>query len=367
MIRTIVGHSEAVAALNRSLVEDRIAHAYLFTGPPGIGKAALALELARSLNCREPEPPCGVCSTCRRIGNGIYPDVEQIRPGGLCDESDHDHSTDAGRDIRICQVRRAERVLGIAPYEGRRRVLLVDPADTLNAQAADAFLKTLEEPPNGSVLILITAHEEGLAETIRSRCRRVPLRPLSIKETECSLIERFGASPEPARRLARLFGGQLGLAVSALRDPDYEERRDAVLAGAAEVMQSRVADRMVVAERLAEAYGRRDRPKAGDGDGDDASGSIAKDGRARTRSDVFATLDAWIVWWRDVLLVAGGAGETIVNAGSEQQLRDHAGLLGVHGAAMGVQALREARRDLEQNVNARLALEALMLRLPRSS
>jgi DNA polymerase III subunit delta' len=363
MIRTIAGHADAVAALNRSLAEGRLAHAYLFAGPTGVGKRTLALALAKALNCREPDPPCDACSVCRRIDAAKHPDVEVVAPGGICDESEHDHGADAGRDIRICQVRRAERVLGIAPFEGGRRVLILDPADAMSAQSADAFLKTLEEPPDSASILLVTAQEDGLSETVRSRCRRVPLRALRPAETERALIERFAATPEQAARLARLFGGRLGSAVAALRDPHFDERRIAMLDLADRIVAAPTDERFTVAGQLADAFARREHTTAGD-NGETAPAAPPKDGKPRGRADVYATLDAWLEWWRDLLLVAGGADGAIVNAERAPELRQTATVLGIEAAAAGIRALRDARRDLEQNVNPRLALEALMLRLP---
>ena len=369
----IIGHEEATASLNRSLAEGRLAHAYLFAGPAGVGKATLALTLAKGLNCptgghpnpQPPTPDSPTCSTCRRIDAGKHPDVECIRPGGVCDESEHDHSADAGRDIRICQVRRAERMLGIAPFEGGRRVLILEPAEAMNAQAADAFLKTLEEPPNGAVIILLAANEGALSETIRSRCRRVPLRPLPAAQVQSALVGRFGATPARATYLTRLFGGAVGRAIGALADPDFDARRAAMLDQAQEVVAGGLVERFAVAERLADAYARRERPKA-DESGGPAVASVPADGKPRSRADVFTTLDLWTEWWRDLLLVAAGTDAQIVNIDRGDALRDAAVALGVEQAAAGVAALRDARRDLEQNVNPRLALEALMLRLPRS-
>jgi DNA polymerase-3 subunit delta' len=363
MIRGLAGHTEAIAALNRSLDEGRLAHAYLFAGPSGVGKRTLALELAKAVNCSAVEPPCNACSVCRRIDGGKHSDVEVIAPGGICDESEHDHAADAGRDIRICQVRRAERVLGLAPFEGRRRVLILDPADAMNAQAADAFLKTLEEPPESALILLVTANEEGLNETVRSRCRRAGLRALRPAETEQALIERFGATADQAVRLSRIFGGRIGLAADALRDADFEERRAATLDLAARVAGSGVDVRFTIAQQMADAFARRERPKSGDS-GEPVESAVPKDGKARTRQDVFAILDTWIEWWRDLLLTAGRADAAIVNAERASELRDQAARLGVEAAAAGIGALRQTRRDLEQNVNPRLALEALMLRLP---
>jgi DNA polymerase-3 subunit delta' len=316
-------------------------------------------------HCPLPIAPCNACSTCRRIDAGKHPDVERMRPGGICDESDHDHSADGSRDIRICQVRRAERVLGIAPFEGGRRVLIIDPAEALNAQSADAFLKTLEEPPHGAMIVLVTATEAALPETIRSRCRRVALRALPVAEAERALREHFDATPERAAALVRLFGGHIGRAVQALADPDFDARRTAMLDLAAETASATLADRFATAERLADAYAKRERPKT-DADGEAAPAHPPADGKARSRADVFATLDVWIEWWRDLLLVAAGADARIANADRAAELRDATTAFDAVAALAGIQAVREARRDLEQNVNPRLTLEAMMLRLPQT-
>jgi DNA polymerase-3 subunit delta' len=365
MIRTIIGHEDAVTALNRSIAEGRLAHAYLFCGPSRIGKGTLALELAKAVSCPSADSPCNDCSVCRRIETGKHPDVEVIAPGGICDESEHDHTADAGRDIRICQVRRVERVLRLSPFEGPRRVVIVDPADAMNAQSADAFLKTLEEPPDRALILLVTAAEEGLSETVRSRCRRVSLRPLRPRETEQALVEQFGASPAYATRLTRIFDGRIGRAVDALRDPDFEERRTAALDLASHVASSGIEPRFAEAQRLADAFARRERATGGTS-GQPSEAMPPKDGKARTRAEVFIVLDTWVEWWRDLLLVAGGADAAIVNAERASDLRVQADRVGVESAATGVRSIRQARRDLEQNVNPRLALEALMLRLPRA-
>src|SRR2546423_15614612 len=108
---SITGHDQALATLDRSLAEGRLAHAYLITGSPRIGKARLALELAKAMNCLDAVPPCGACPSCRRIETGLHPDVELVGLAGLCDESDHDHSRDGSKDIKICQIRRLDRMI----------------------------------------------------------------------------------------------------------------------------------------------------------------------------------------------------------------------------------------------------------------
>lgn len=362
-IRTVIGHTDAVAMLNRSLAAGRLSHAYLFTGPEGVGKATLALELAKALNCHAPDAPCNDCSVCRRIMRGRHPDVELVRPGGACDESDHDHSNDLGRDIRICQMRRLERVLSLSAFEGGHRALIIDPAEAMNAQAADAFLKTLEEPPEGTLIILVSAKEAMLSETIRSRCRRVSLGLLPVALTEAALRERFGVPSDEAARLTAIFGGALGAAVRAAGDPDFGARRAAMLTRAQEVATAGMVQRFKVAEELAAAWGKREKPTVRESD-EPAEPRAAADGKPRVRADVLATLAVWTEWWRDRLLAGGGVNDAThpLTAPSEEA---RAPDIDPSLAAEGIRAVRDARRDLEQNVNPRLALEALMVRLPR--
>src|SRR5690606_6779975 len=184
---SIIGHASALAALDRALESERPPHAWIFSGPEGVGKAAVALEFAAALNCTgiqepalgtpalldvEPETPqgarsrpCDECRNCRDTLAGRHPDVELVAPGGMCDEADHKEKPDS-RDLGICQIRRVEHQLALSPYAGTHRVAIVDAADTLHVEAANAFLKTLEEPPPGSIIILLVEREERLPETI---------------------------------------------------------------------------------------------------------------------------------------------------------------------------------------------------------
>ncbi len=336
----IIGQERAVGALHRALQEGRLSHAYLFTGPPQVGKATVARRLAQAVNCRGEERPCLRCRACRLIEEGRHPDVELVTVGGICEEGDHrDHRADGSKDIRICQVRRLERILSRAPFEGQRRVAIIDPADCLNIEAANAFLKTLEEPPAGSVLILVTAQEDALPPTIRSRCRRIPFAPLPVRTVEEALVENWSLNAERARLLARLSGGRLGWAVAAVEDESLLSGREARLDALLALAGASRAERFAYAGRTAALF-------------------------TYDREAVLAILDLWRQWWRDVLLMQTGLSDQITNSHRLDKLRLEARQYPQEAVVRFLEEIGRTRRQLQDNINPVLALEVLMLALP---
>lgn len=338
MTWTVLGQDAAIGILSRAIDADRVAHAYLFSGPAHTGKTLTALQFAQALNCTDGAPPCGRCRACERIAAHIHPDVEVISVGGICDERDHDHGD--SRDIRVCQIRRMESTVSRAPFEGRYRVQIIEPASALNEIAQNALLKTLEEPPAQVVIILVTDSDEPLLETIRSRVRRVPFGGMPRDAIERALRTRWDVEPGQAAALARLSGGRIGWAVLANHDEKMNERQQQELAMAAELASGRLADRLAWAA--------------------DTGSRWSKD-RARVR----ATLDAWEHWWRDILLIAAGRGDDVVH---REQLDTLHALAAQCDVASGVRALRaigEARQQLEENGSPGLVLEVMVMALPR--
>lgn len=335
---TLAGHEQIIPPLLRAIREGRAAHAYLISGPAQTGKGTLAKLMAAAMLCDAPDAPCGRCHTCSRVERGVHPDVEALAPGGVCDESEHDHAKDNSRDVRICQVRRVDRLLSLTPFEGRARVVIIDPAGALNAQAADAFLKTLEEPLGNTLIALVATDPSSLSETIRSRCRQVALHTLPLAAIERHLSEH-GAEPAAAALLARLSGGHIGRALTALADPGFQESRATALDQIAELATSGRAARFDYAEKLATRF-------------------------SRGREEVYEALATWSSWWRDLLFTTAGAEQGIINVDRREQLAAAAGRYHPADVARFLRALREARQDLESNVSPRLALEGLMLKVP---
>ncbi|HYM14892.1 MAG TPA: AAA family ATPase [Dehalococcoidia bacterium] len=339
MTWTLVGQEQAVAALAGAAGSGRAAHAYLFAGPAHVGKTLAAIQFAQTLNCTGAEPPCGRCRQCERIAAGAHPDVDLVGIGGMCDESEHRHSADDSRSIRVCQVRRVQHLITRAPFEGRCRVVIFEPADALEPIAANALLKTLEEPPDNVVLILVTDREEMLLPTIRSRARRVAFGGLTQMAIERALRTRWDAEPSLAARLARLAGGRLGWALLALRDERMVDLREEALDRAQALASAPMAERFAFAAELGGRY-------------------------TKDRAGVQAALETWQAFWRDILLIAAGREQQAAHRERLDRLRALAAQCDVAGAARALRAIADARQQLVENGSPILVLQVMMLAVP---
>jgi len=323
----IVGHEWAVRSLQRAVLADSVSHAYLFTGPPGVGKTTLARRLAAALLCKRQkveERPCGECRACHLVASGNHPDLHIV-------ESEH-----VGASLKIDQVRALEHTLNLTPVEGRHQVAILRRFEEATRSAANALLKTLEEPSSQVVLVVLAREPDLLLPTIVSRCQHVPLRPLPVGLVEEALIQRWDAKAEKAELLAHLSSGRLGWAVRTLEDDDALKRRVERLDDLDELIGASIVKRFKYAEKL-----------------------------SRNPVATQQTLDLWIGWWRDVVLVASEAEAAVTNVDRGEQLKEYARRFGVEASAAAVKALRSAADKLGRNANTRLTLEVLMLDLPR--
>jgi DNA polymerase-3 subunit delta' len=198
--KDIQGQDRAIGLLRRALDRDKVHHAYLFSGPDGIGKKKTALEMAKALNCRQPGPEggCDSCTSCLKIEKNCFPDLVHLKPEKT--------------QITIDQIRELEEQLTYPPFGGRYRLILLDKASDLNVWAANAFLKTLEEPPSGNVFVLLVNDPGQLLPTLVSRCLLVNFSPLSPDLISRILITDQGSDPEKAQVISRVSGGSLGRA-----------------------------------------------------------------------------------------------------------------------------------------------------------
>jgi len=340
---------EAKRLLEAALA-DGPAHAYLFHGPAGVGKRVAAQALAGEL-----------LGDPRRVDARTHPDLQVIEA--------------LGEMIRIDEIRALHHDLHMRPFEGDRRVYLVFDAHRMNDDAAASLLKDLEEPPAYATLVLVADELGPLPETIRSRCQLVPFRRLSRGAVETWLAARVPElSAEELRLLARVAGGRLDRAARLL-DDEARARRAALLDAARATYRDEAFDPTAAAAIVVEAgqalgAAARDRERglveALELPAREAEQRVRRAGFGAERAELLAALDDLGGWYRDLVVVAGGAATAVANADRLDELTEDAPLAG-DGAAEAAEATRETWRIAEEfNVSAPLALEALFVRLRRA-
>ncbi len=207
----IIGHSRQLESLRLALANGRLHHAYLFAGPDGVGKRTVALALARAIHCSQMSDDfCGQCPNCLCIRDGNHPDVWLVETLG------------GKKEISIQQIRETEKKLNYRSFSGGRKIAIFDPATLMNLSGQNALLKTLEEPPQDSLLILIAANAGGLLPTLRSRCLRLSFGPLPTDMLARHLVSSTGMKADEATFLAGMAMGSLGTAMKI----DGEELRE---------------------------------------------------------------------------------------------------------------------------------------------
>jgi DNA polymerase III subunit delta' len=339
--RDIVGHERALDFLRRAIASGRSGASLIFHGPEGVGRRATALALAQALNCvEEPGEGCGRCSVCRRIARVDRGRIEEGPHKGDAREYTHHadvHLAVPGKEeIRIDEIRSIRENAQRKPFEGRRSVFIIDPAERMTPEAANALLKTLEEPPPTSCLILLATDPDALLPTVRSRCRLVPFHPLPLSKVAAHLETAASIAPEDAAVIAALTGGRLGRALRFDLEA-YRSRRAAILEALARLAEPRPRAHVI---KDAEIFGSR-------GEDEDVESALE-------------TLEALL---RDAMVLhAGGSAERLIDREMEDPLRRVAAALGEHLPGR-IRRIAEARRDVRSNVNRQLLLEVLLLDL----
>ena len=218
--KDVIGHDRPIALLKRAIANDKVFHSYLFTGSEGIGKKWLAFQFAKALNCLKREiaeaDACDRCLSCRKIDEALHPDVLFLEPEG------------SSQLIRVEAIRQFQRDLAFRPYEGRYRVCILTTADRMAPDMSNTLLKTLEEPPLHTVIILLAQSARGILPTILSRCQQIRFNPLPLLSLTQWLMEKRNLGEEEAHLLAALSDGSPGKAVT-LQEEILKIRRKEIL------------------------------------------------------------------------------------------------------------------------------------------
>ncbi len=326
-MRGVVGNLQAQAILERALASGQARHAYLLHGPEGVGKLTLARAFAQAALCQRRQPgeseACGECASCRKVAHGNHPDLAVIEP-----EKDK-------RWLSVDIMREMQHLVSLAPTESAYRIFIIPEAERIQERYAHTLLKTLEEPPDGVIILLLAVDADNLLPTILSRCQLIPLRPLPVEEVSQALREHWGMAPAEADALAGLANGRLGWAVRAHEHPEAQAERERLLERIISLVGAPVDERMRIAATLG---------------ADNAAARVA--------------LQLWITWWRDVTLAANGArGLSSSNVARREAERTGAAI-GPEPARQFLDALIVALASMDINANPRLSLENLALALP---
>jgi len=341
--RDIRGQERPKKILEQAVERDRMHHAYLFTGLEGVGKRLTAMTFAAVINCKNrPEhefcEACGECSACRKIANGQHPDVMPIAP------------EDGSRTVKIDQIREVQQAAAKQPHEARSRMVVIDEAHNMSEEAANALLKTLEEPATRMRLFVITDRPHQLLETIISRCQRLRFSALELSEVRAALRERFEEDTEEDKGegdeeesesegydettidvAARYGGGSLGRSIHMLESGLLTSRRELV-------------------EKVLDGDPRRIAPVL----------ELAED-LGRNNDRLADQLDVLKLFFRDIMVASVSGSDTeLINPDLSELVETYAGRLGTRGAADRLEAIREAQSDIDRNVNGQIVLESLL-------
>ncbi len=334
--KDIKGQDNAIEFLKNSIDNDKVSHAYMFIGPAGVGKKATAINFAKALNCLSPkdEGPCDpstnsgshpelvegcdVCAQCKKIDASNHPDVLIATP------AKEDSS------FGIDRIRAVTKDIGLRPYEGRKKVYILDSADSMTQEAQNALLKTLEEPPSESVLILIVENINAIFPTIQSRAKRVRFFPLLPEIIKKILIDSYKLDRDKAEVLSRISSGELGKALK-YNDEDFFEKRKRII------------------------------------DGLKDGALLDSDLDGLSKSELRLALDIMLTWYRDILVTKAGVDGrfALVNVDRLSLIRDEAKRSSFEALNNIINQVILTGSFLEQNVNPKLAMGVLGINLTR--
>jgi DNA polymerase III subunit delta' len=336
-LKEIIGQDKAITFLKRVIVSDTIASAYLFTGIQGIGKKTTALAFALSINCMDPVDGdgCKKCISCKKMIDGNHPDLITIEP-----EKDKNW-------IGIDQIKEINRYLAFSPALEKYRIIIIDPAEKMTDEAANAFLKTLEEPPPYNIFILHARDPGALLQTIVSRCQQVPFKPLATGVIIKWLIREENIDKEKAEIVAKLSEGSLGKAIQLSKDDLFSKRVSWITMINSVIDKS--PDMLLDLARELSAFGK------------------GSETRKDIKDDTLAfMLSVWKSWYRDILLFKlEGNMNLILNSDLGAKLKKPSTLYSVDTLMRALAVIARAEHDLFDNRNHLFLLERSLLGLKR--
>jgi DNA polymerase-3 subunit delta' len=337
----IIGQEKAIQFLKRAMAQEKLPHAYLFVGIPGVGKTSTAVALAQGINCAQSKngEGCGKCISCRQFVSGNFPDLRIVEP--------------EGQFIKIEQVREIDRSMGFKPVSGRYRVVIVRRAEMMTPEAANAFLKTLEEPPPGNILILNVTEPRDLLPTIVSRCQKVGFRPIPASLVAQGMVEKANLDYEKALLLARIAEGSLGRAL-AMAEKGFLEKRQEYISSLLSLRSISDTEALEMALRFTGKEKKKEHDEKGE-----EGGKIEKE-------DIPLLFGVWKSCYRDMALIRSeGPEDEIINRDLCLELKKAAQGLKINHLVSSLLLIDQGESDFLHSRNTDLMMENLILDLRR--
>ncbi|MEJ6952229.1 DNA polymerase III subunit delta' [Natronospora cellulosivora (SeqCode)] len=319
----VLGQEHAIALLEDQLRGGRIHHAYLFTGKEGVGKKTLASEFVKAIYClHESGDACEQCLTCRKIEHKNHPDIKYI-------------SIDEGESIKIEQIRDLQKDIAYKPYDSSWKVYIIENADKMTGQAANSLLKTLEEPPEYGIIILLAEDIDSLLPTVISRCQQIKVKNLASDLIERKIMDNLGDA-DRAHLLANIADGSLGQALSLIEDDDFFNKRQVILETLQELSSLDAVKLFDKANKWL---------------------SFLKE------NDKFPLFDLILSWYRDIILYNQGYNKAIVNVDYLEEINKESRFYSTDKLISTIEMINTINGYISKNVRKDLALEVLLLKL----
>lgn len=322
----IVGQSNVIKNIKNALTNGRIAHAYLFCGPDGVGKSIAASTLAGALNCRNRgTDPCGVCPSCIRARDGNHPDIIHVRA--------RKHAKSEKLSISVDDIRDVQMDMQKKPYEEGIKVYIIHDAEKITEQAENALLKILEEPPSYIVIILLTNKQYSLLGTILSRCQIIKFSRAPEKEIENYLIAKMGTSKDQARYIAAFSDGIVKKALEFLNDEDFKKNRDKIVEMSKELYQK---DKINILSYVDYFIGNKDR--------------------------IDSVLDMMMSWFRDIMIFKECKdSKYLINLDKADIIASESSKFTYSSLYKIIKIIKETADKIKSNVNFQLSIEIMLL------